>query len=155
MRRFLFCTRGAAAVETAIFAPIFLALTLGITDLGTEMFVQMQVNAAAQSGAAYAAFNTSSCVSVQNGIPSLKSSCVSSIQNALRDAIGDANFCNYLGNSCAVSPQQPCTDPVSPSSSLCVKITARYPFTQMLPDALYSWAQSLQTISSTTTVRIQ
>jgi Flp pilus assembly protein TadG len=58
MRHFLFCARGAAAVEAAIFAPLFVLFMVGITDLGAGMFVRMTANAAAQAGAAYShAFN--------------------------------------------------------------------------------------------------
>jgi Flp pilus assembly protein TadG len=52
LRRFLRCTKGAAAIEAAIVLPVFLTLTAGMVDLGTRMFIAMEVNNAAQAGAA-------------------------------------------------------------------------------------------------------
>ena len=48
---------GAAALEAALVAPLFLALTVGIADLGMGMFQAMDVNAAAQAGAMYVVIN--------------------------------------------------------------------------------------------------
>ena len=42
-------TDATAAVEAAIFLPIFLLFTIGITDLGSGMFLRTQINAATQS----------------------------------------------------------------------------------------------------------
>ena len=43
MARQLFkSTSGAAAVEAAIFVPIFLVFTLGVADIGSGAFVEMQ-----------------------------------------------------------------------------------------------------------------
>src|SRR5947208_4524937 len=56
-KRLLRCTRATAAVEAAIFAPIYLVLTLGVTDIGMGVFVRMSVNAATQAGALYAVVN--------------------------------------------------------------------------------------------------
>jgi len=60
LRRLFPCARATAAVDAAIFLPIFLTLTLGVTDLGSRMFVRMTVNAAALAGAAYAVNNSGS-----------------------------------------------------------------------------------------------
>ena|SRR5215469_6981856 len=59
LRRLFECTAASVAVEAAVFSPLFLTFTVGITDLGTSMFVGMQVNAAAQAGAAYAVIKSS------------------------------------------------------------------------------------------------
>src|SRR5262245_31395329 len=80
-------TDAAAAVEAAIFAPIFLALMLGVTDLGTGMFVQMTANAAAQAGAAYAVINSGSVCA------SMTTACLSGIKTAMNDAAADSSFC--------------------------------------------------------------
>src|SRR5229473_2303821 len=58
-RRFLRCTVGAAAIEAAIVFPLLLILVIGLVDLGTEMFIVMEVNNAAQAGAANAVQNQS------------------------------------------------------------------------------------------------
>jgi hypothetical protein len=124
-------------------------MTLGITDLGTEMFVRMTVNAAAQSGAAYAAINAASC-----GSPTLSASCVSSIKQAMSDAT-DANFCSQA--SCGATSNV-CTDATSASespASQCITVTADYPFTRILPTSLYSTTPPSLTVSSTSTIRVK
>lgn len=52
VRRFSRCIKGAAALEAAIVLPVFLTLTVGMVDLGSGMFIAMEVNNAAQAGAA-------------------------------------------------------------------------------------------------------
>jgi hypothetical protein len=126
-----------AAVEAAIFLPIFLTFTLGITDLGSGMFVRMTVNAAAQAGAAYAVRN--SCAST----------CITGIKTAMNDATGNPSFCTGTVCTATMSPD-PCT-----AGSVCViTVSANYPFLPILPDAAYSWAQSM-TVSSTAKIRVQ
>src|SRR5215472_6637674 len=66
---------GAAALEAALVAPLFLALTVGTADLGMGMFQAMDVNAAAQAGAMYVVINTST----------------SGDQTLMNDAAGDAS----------------------------------------------------------------
>jgi Flp pilus assembly protein TadG len=133
---------GTAAVETAIFAPIFLLLMLGVTDLGAGMFVKMTANAAAQAGAAYAAINTSSVC------PSLTTACLSGIKTAMNDAANDASFCT--GSVCLASIGT-CADG---SPHQCISVTANYPYRPILADAVYTWGNT-QTYSSTVTIRIQ
>ena len=126
---------GSAAVEAAIFMPIFVLLTLGITDLGTGMYVRMAANSAAQAGAAYAIVN-------KCGL-----SCLSNIQTAMNDATGNASFCS--GTVCSASMGACAAD----ASTTCIVISVSYPFAPLLPQAVYLWAQSM-TVSSTVTVRI-
>jgi Flp pilus assembly protein TadG len=138
LRRLFKCTTATAAVEAAIFLPIFLILTLGITDIGGGMFVRMTANAAAQSGAAYAVIN--SCTST----------CLTGIKAAMNDATGNPSFC---------TGSVVCTASMLPSSctagSVCViTVSVSYPFSPILPDAAYSWAQST-TFSSAATIRVQ
>src|SRR5215471_7022543 len=135
-------TDGSVAVEAAIFAPVFLVMTLGIPDLGAGMFVKMTANAAAQAGAAYAAINTNStCVS-------LTAACLSGIHTAMDDAANNSSFCT--GTVCLASIAT-CAD----GSPKCISVTANYPYTPFLPDAAYTWASPGQTYSSTITLRIQ
>ena len=142
LREFRRTSDGSVAVETAIFAPVFLVMTLGITDLGSGMFVKMTVNAAAQAGAAYAAINTNSTC------PSLTAACLSGIETAMNDAANNSSFCT--GTVCFASIGT-CTD----GSPKCISVTANYPYTPFLPDAAYTWAGSPQIYSSTITMRIQ
>jgi Flp pilus assembly protein TadG len=148
LRRFLRSSDATAAVEAAIFAPIFVVFTLGITDLGVGTFVGMQVNAGAQAGAAYAVINSGS----SGTCASLTATCISDIQTAMDNATGNSSFCT-------ASAQNPTPCPISftscsdPNGGICFTVTANYPYSPILP-GLYSWAQS-QTYSSTATVRIQ
>jgi Flp pilus assembly protein TadG len=59
LKRFWRSKDGAAAIETAIVLPIFLTLTIGMVDVGAGMFQSMQMNAAAQAGAASLFINPS------------------------------------------------------------------------------------------------
>jgi hypothetical protein len=147
LRRLLKSTEATAAVEAAIFAPIFVVFTLGIADLGVGTLVGMQVNAAAQGGAAYAVINSGSTCKT------LSATCISDIQTAMNNATGNWSFCT-------ASAQTPTPCPVSfnscadPNGGICFIVTANYVYSPIFPGAIYSWAQS-QTYSSTATVRIQ
>ena len=136
-------SNGSVAVETAVFAPLFLVMTLGITDLGSGMFVQMQVNAATQAGAAYAVINSGSACK------SLSATCLSGIEAAMNDASGNSSFCTTTVCSANFTS---CADT---NGGICYTVSATYPFTPILPDAAYTWAGSRQNYSSTVTVRIQ
>jgi Flp pilus assembly protein TadG len=133
---------GSVAVETAIFTPIFLVMMLGTTDLGTGMFVRMQVNAAAQAGATYAVLNSNNPVCT-----TLTSTCLNGIEQSMNDASGNPSFCTSAVCTASIGV---CAD----GSLKCISVTANYPYTPILPDAVYSWA-SAQHYSSTITLRIQ
>jgi Flp pilus assembly protein TadG len=136
-----------AAVEAAIFAPIFLLFTFGITDLGSAMFVRMAVNAATQAGATYAVFQSESTCSA-SGTPTLTAACSSGIEQAMNDATADSSFCT--GTVCSASIG-PCPDV---SSNTCITISATFPYTPIMSRTIYSWAMD-QNALSTTSVRIQ
>ncbi len=133
---------GSVAVETAIFTPIFLVMMLGVTDLGAGMFVRMQVNAAAQAGATYAVLNSSNPVCT-----TLTSSCINGIEQTMNDASGNPSFCTSAVCTASIGG---CAD----GSPKCIRVTANYPYTPLLPDAVYTWA-SAQNYLSTITLRIQ
>ncbi len=56
-RAFLRDAAGAAAVELSLIAPFLLIGAIGVADLGLPVWRRMQVQAAAQAGAQYAAIN--------------------------------------------------------------------------------------------------
>jgi len=151
------CSRGTAAVEAAIFAPIFLLFTLGIADLGSAMFIRMSANAATQAGAIYAIVTTgSACSSVTAASPSVSAGCLSGIKQAMNDARADPSFCT--GTVCTATAQA-CTDdsitpPTPTPNTTCISVTASYSYTPMLSSAIYSWATD-QTAQYTATVRIK
>jgi|SRR5215469_2997683 len=147
LRRLFECTAASVAVEAAVFSPLFLTFTVGITDLGTSMFVGMQVNAAAQAGAAYAVIKSSCTPTPCTPVcASLTSSCLNGIETAMNDATGNSSFCT--GSVCTASIAG-CAD----GSPKCITVTVNYPFSPILSDAVYAWAQSL-TYSSTVTIRV-
>ena len=123
---------GTAAVEAAISAPIFLILTLGVADLGMGMYVRMGVNAATQAGAAYAILHPGAALS--------------SIRAAMNDATGDPSFCSTATCSASVAT---CSD----GAPKCITVSASYEYTPLLPDAVYSWAQSAM-VEYTITIRV-
>lgn len=135
---------GSVAIETAIFTPIFLVMMLAITDLGGGMFVRMQVNAATQAGATYAVLNSTTPV-----CSTFTQTCVDEIEQAMNDASGNSSFCASAVCTASMSPST-CT-----AGSVCViTVSATYPYTPILSDAVYSWASS-KNLSSTITLRIQ
>jgi Flp pilus assembly protein TadG len=151
LRRFFGCTGATAAVEAAIFAPIFLTFTLGVTDLGSGMFVRMQINSAAQAGAAYVTKNN--CTSA----------CLSSITTAMNDATGVSTFCTSasctaqiqtcIGGACTTV--NACPSPAVAGTQCVITVTAaNYRFSPMLPDAVYSWASTMN-LSARATIRVQ
>lgn len=142
IQRLLRCTRASAAVEAAIFSPILLLMTLGITDLGTGMFVRMAVNAATQAGAGYAVVNSGTGSICET----LTTTCLNNIKAAMQDATGNPSFCT--GTNCTASIAI-CAD----GATQCVIVSANYGWSPLLPDALYSWSQTM-TISSSTTIRL-
>jgi Flp pilus assembly protein TadG len=141
IRRFLRCTSGVAAVEAAIFTPIYLTLTLGITDIGSGIFVRMQVNTAVQAGAAFAVINSGSCAS-------MSASCLTGIKQAMADATGNSSFCT--GSVCSAV----FTSCAEANGGICYTVSANYPFTPILPDSVYTWGKPAQTYSTTITVRV-
>jgi TadE-like protein len=140
-RNLLRCTRATAAVEAAIFAPVFLLFTLGIGDLGMSLFARMQTNAAAQAGAIYGVINAGT----GSVCETMTSTCLSGIKAVMNDASGDASFCTNF--TCTASFAA-CDD-----GPKCITVTASYPYSPLLPDAVYSWTQST-TVASTAKIRI-
>src|SRR5438105_7621497 len=119
--RFLWNSDGTVAVEAAIFTPIFLLFTFGITDLGSAMFIRTVANAATQAGAIYTVINLGSTCSsdgTSNGTPSMTGSCLSGVKQAMNDAAANSSF--FSGTVCSASISV-CAD-VAPNK--CVSETA-------------------------------
>jgi Flp pilus assembly protein TadG len=138
IRKFARNTDGAVLAETVVFVPIFLVLMIGITDLGAGMFVKTTVNAAAQAGAEYAA----------NKCTTLDGACQTGIETAMNNAVANSTFCTpatctHLFTACP-----------DPYGGTCFTVTATYPYTPILRDAVYAWG-STQDYSSTVIVRVK
>jgi Flp pilus assembly protein TadG len=145
MFRSLFGNRdGTAAVEAAIFVPIFLMFALGITDLGTGMFVWTRINSATQAGAAYAITNKCG------------SSCLANIKTVMNEAAGDASFCNDATCAASMAACPAADGDPNPASTTCITVSATYTYSPFLPYTAYAWTQSSGVSSTATaTVRIQ
>jgi len=141
MKNLFRCTRATAAIEAAIFAPVFLLFTLGIGDLGVGRFIRMQTNAAAEAGAIYAVVNSAT----GSVCASLTTTCLNGIKAVMNDASGDASFC--INFTCTASFAA-CDD-----GPKCLIVTASYPYSPLLPDAVYSWTQST-TVKFTGKIRV-
>src|SRR5256885_9403985 len=113
LKRILCCTRATAAVEAAIFAPVFLIFTLGIADLGSAMYTRMAANAATQAGAIYAIVHCST---------STAAACLSGIEQAMNDATADSSFSTGTVGS---APIAPCADGLPK----CISDSAAHPYT--------------------------
>jgi hypothetical protein len=150
-RRLLRCTVANAVVEAALFAPVFLVITLGVTDIGAQALVRMTVNAAVQAGATYAVMNSSGTLVCASS--PLTTTCVTGIKTAMNDATGRPSFCT--GTVCSASSPTPCAS--GPSTSKCITVSVSYPFTPILPvtSGVYShsWTNT-QTVSATVTIRV-
>jgi hypothetical protein len=145
------CKRGTAAVEAAIFTPIFLLFTFGITDLGSAMFIHTLANAATQAGATYTVINLGSACSsdgTPNGTPTMTAACLSGVKQAMNDAASDASFCS--GTVCSASIGS-CPDV---AANKCVSVSASFTHTPIMSGSLYAWAMD-QTAHYTATIRIQ
>ena len=145
MLRRLFGDRdGTAAVEAAIFIPIFLMFTIGITDFGTGMFLWMRINSATQAGAAYAIVNKCG------------SSCLDTIKTVMNEAAGDASFCSDATCIASMAACPAADGDPDPAATTCITVSTTYTFSPLLPYTAYAWAQS-SGVSSTAsaTVRIQ
>jgi len=75
----------------------------------------------------------------------MTSTCLSGIKAMMNDASGDASFCTNF--TCTASFAA-CDD-----GPKCITVTASYPYSPLLPDAVYSWTQST-TVASTAKIRI-
>lgn len=61
-------SRGAAAVEFALMAPLLVSFIAPIADIGMRVYAQMQVEIAAQAGARYAVLHGWNSTNIQSAI---------------------------------------------------------------------------------------
>jgi len=149
IKRLLHNKRGSAAVELALFAPLGMLLTVGMTDLGTGMYLRMTMNATTQAGAIYGVVNFGAPPAT---CATLTTSCSDGIEAAMNDAAADSSFCT--SHATCTPSIAPCTDD---SATTCVTVTAAYPYTPLLPLTSMvfpmSWGAS-GTITATSTIRV-
>lgn len=146
VRRGIGASRGVAAIEFAVVAPMLVAMAIGMVDLGYGVYRGMQVQNAAQAGAQYA---------VMHGFNAI------AIASAITSATG------YSDIAAAPTPSQFCGCPTSGAvstatcNSACsdgtlagtyVTASAQATYTTLLP---YPLLPSSFTLASQSTVRTQ
>lgn len=142
---------GSPAVEFAVVSPVLMAMLLGIADFGMGYWDHMQVEAAAQAGAAYVVNSGFNATNIENAV-------ASGGPITIQASPAPTEICgcpNTTGGVTATADTAPtCTTKCADGSSAGVyaKINARYSFTPMypwpgLPDPL--------ALTSTTIIRIK
>jgi Flp pilus assembly protein TadG len=143
--------KGAALIELAIVCPVFTIIAVGVADFALLMYAQMQVEAAADSGARYATMYGWNSTNVANAVTSaVKASSGSSTSITATPA--PTNFCGCATASgiTAVSCSSTCSSGLAPGSY--VSVNARWNYSLIM-----SWPgfTSPRTLSASSTVRIQ
>lgn len=79
--------RGSALVEMAILAPFLIMLVLGVIEVGRMMFIQVDLNEAAQEGALFATFQPEDSLEIQNRVVESTDSLSLSVDNVEVDCL--------------------------------------------------------------------
>lgn len=143
--------RGSAAIEFGLVAPILVAMLLGILDFGIGFWDQLQVNTAAQAGAAYAVTTGFNSTAISNAV-------TSGGPTAIQASPAPAETCGCPNATSGITAATPATPPCSGTCSgggspgTYVTVNAQLSYTTIFP-----WpglARPL-TLKSTAMVRIQ
>jgi len=138
--------RGAVSVEFVIIAPT-LALMLACTlDLGVGIYRKMQVQNAAQAGAAYAVLHGFTASSIQNAVTSATNFAGVSASPTPNEFCGCASSSGVTAATCAST----CSSGSSPGTY--VTVSAQGTYSTLLP---YPIVPNSYSLSAQATVRIQ
>lgn len=93
------CTKGAAAVELAVVAPVLLLIILGLTDVALVFYYKLRVEEAVNAGAQYAMgqgknVDTSKVIAVVQAASTLKSDVAVSAGNNATSSAYVASYCH-------------------------------------------------------------
>ena len=140
---------GVSAVEFALAAPILVALTLGIIDLGLAYSAQIRVQQAAQAGAQYALVHGFDSTSISSAVTSATALSVSA-----SPAPSQTCGCVSSGNV-TLSGSSPCTNTCANglTAGTYVKVFASYTYHPLVPYA--SVLSNPTTLSSQALVRVE
>jgi Flp pilus assembly protein TadG len=138
-------TRGAAAVEFALFLPVLTAFMFPVADLGMQAYAEMQLQTAVQSGARYAVmhgWNTSGIQAAVANATAWTSISVAAPVKACGCAGGTAVTAATCGDVC----------PNGAPAGTYVTVSASLPFTPIFP---YPAVGESRTLNAQSTVRIR
>jgi Flp pilus assembly protein TadG len=138
--------RGAVSVEFVIFTLTLVLMLVCTLDLGTGIYRKMQVQNAAQAGAAYAVLHGFTANSIQNAVTSATNFAGVSASPAPNEFCGCASSSGVTAATCAST----CSGGSSPGTYVTVSAQATY--TTLLP---YPVVPNNYTLSAQSTVRIQ
>lgn len=131
-------SRGAAAVEFAIVAPLLLLLLLGIVDFGRLYFVQVSMNAASREAArASSLYRTATDVAAIANASSPSTAAISS-----------------LGSTSSFTVTTVAACPASPTATSLTSVRVSAPFSWIMPIGFLTFyrpdiTRSLATVTST------
>jgi Flp pilus assembly protein TadG len=143
--------RGAALVELAIVCPVFTTIAVGVADFALMMYAQMQVTAAADSGARYATMFGWSSAGVQNALTAANKA-TSGGASSITATPAPTNFCGCAsaGGITSVSCASTCSSGFAPGSY--VSVNAQWRYSLIMPWPGFS---NPVTLGASSTVRIQ
>jgi Flp pilus assembly protein TadG len=137
---------GAISIEFAVFAPTLVVMLVCSLDLGMGIYRKMQVQNAAQAGAAYAILHGFMASSIQNAVTSATSFSGVSASPAPNEFCGCASTTGVTAATCGST----CSGGSSPGTY--VSVSAQATYNTLLP---YPVVPNSYTFSSQSTVRIQ
>jgi Flp pilus assembly protein TadG len=138
--------RGAISIEFAIFAPTLVLMLVCVLDLGMGIYRKMQVQNAAQAGAAYAVLHGFTVSSIENAVTSATSFSGVSASPAPSEFCGCASTSGVATATCSST----CSGGSSPGTYVTVSAQATY--TTILP---YPVVPNSYTLTAQSTVRLQ
>jgi Flp pilus assembly protein TadG len=138
---------GAISIEFAIIAPTLVLMLICTLDLGMGIYRKMQVQNAAQAGAAYAVLHGFTASSIENAVTSATSFAGVSASPVPNEFCGCASS---SGVSAAATCASTCSGGSSPGTY--VTVSAQGTYTTLLP---YPIVPNSYTLSAQSTVRIQ
>jgi Flp pilus assembly protein TadG len=137
--------RGALSIEFAVIAPTLVLMLIGVLDLGMGIYRKMQVQNAAQAGAAYAVLHGFTSSSIESAVTSATSFGVSA-----SPAPSEFCGCASSGGVTAATCGSTCSGGSSPGTY--VTVSAQGTYTTLLP---YPGIPNSYTLSAQSTVRLQ
>jgi Flp pilus assembly protein TadG len=139
-------SRGAAAVEFALIAPMLVIFLAPIADLGMQTYASQQVEIAAQAGARYAILKGYDSVAIQNAVTNATAFTTITATPAPSTSCGCPSGTAIATANCG----DPC--PNGASAGNYVTVSAQMAFTPLFPIPVIGQPS---TLSSQAVVRVQ